>query len=371
MDLIPFAALSELSSIGFGGFGEVSKGKLDVAVKFLYTDSSSSSTLLKEMELMRTCRSPYVVQVLAVCAGKQPNELGLIMEYMAGGSLAKMLKSGPPPWDLVMKVASQVSQGIKFLHSLSPPILHLDLTPGNVLLDKDLNAKLTDFGLSRELCSRSSRILSSNGAGTLAYLPPEAFRPPWKPSAAADIYSLGILLWALVSGKQPYDGAYMPTFQYLIKQGDRPEMEDIDALEAGRQGLDILKNLMVSCWHPEIPERPTAEYCAITTQELYHSHFNPDGLTDLLRQLDVQAVSMEIPRAQPNPTSNNRNLHYSEPVKSQPQPRTRIDTLVGAQFGNHNIMTLNDCDETEPSLMSSAQRHLPLKSQMQQNLPKQ
>ncbi|KAM8880856.1 receptor-interacting serine/threonine-protein kinase 3 isoform 2-T2 [Synchiropus picturatus] len=345
-DVFPASALHVQSFIGNGGFGEVFKGSLlvDVAVKYLYNDSGCD--LLKEMEIMRKCRSPYVVHVLGVCPGDQPSKLNLLMEYMERGSLANLLKviDEPPVWALVVKVASQVSQGIKFLHNLSPPVLHLDLKPANVLLDKHLNAKLTDFGLSRVRHSKSylmrhGEISDCVIGGTIHYMPPEAFRKPWTPSEAADIYSFGILLWELVTGETPYPDVLDTVFSIRIPAGDRPSLDDIDALEDGRPGLDKLKELMQMCWDQEIPERPTASDCAETTQELYEKNYNQDAITSLLEKLDIKDRESKNPEEQPGSNSNNTHRHRSD---SEPAATYKLENVVGLQIGDYNKMHIDN-----------------------------
>ncbi|XP_075884109.1 receptor-interacting serine/threonine-protein kinase 3-like [Nelusetta ayraudi] len=162
--------------------------------------------------MSRGC-SPHVIHVLGLFNGKLPNSgpsthLGLVMELMERGSLASFQKTlgGTPPWALVFRLAHQVALGINFLHSLSPALLHLDLKPGNVLLDSSLKAKLTDFGLARFYSSttRVSDKDSEASGGTYSYMPPEAFNLSYKPTRGSDIYSYGILLWSIITGNKPY-----------------------------------------------------------------------------------------------------------------------------------------------------------------------
>ncbi|XP_010783926.1 receptor-interacting serine/threonine-protein kinase 3-like, partial [Notothenia coriiceps] len=148
--------------------------------------------------MMRQASSPHVIQVRGVFKGLPPNsrstQLGLVMEYMERGSLASLQGSlgGTLPWQLVFRLAHQIALGINFLHSLTPPLLHLDLKPSNVLLDCALNAKLTDFGLARDQkTTRVSKKSSVEEGGTTSYMPPEAFDLSYSPTKASDIYRYG------------------------------------------------------------------------------------------------------------------------------------------------------------------------------------
>lgn len=90
---------------------------------------------------MRLASSPDVLRILGVYSNS--NRQGLVMEFMERGSLYSLLEtlSGPPPWPLVFRLAHQIALGMNYLHCLDPPLLHRDLKPQNVMLDKDLNAK--------------------------------------------------------------------------------------------------------------------------------------------------------------------------------------------------------------------------------------
>ncbi|XP_031171742.2 receptor-interacting serine/threonine-protein kinase 2-like [Sander lucioperca] len=174
----------------------------------------TNKSLLREINMMQEASSPHVIRVRGVFKGQPPKsgwatQLGVVMELMERGSLASLQEAliRPPPWPLVFRLAHQVALGINFLHSLPRPVLHLDLKPQNVLLDDALNAKLTDFGLSRISCSvaQVSKKDDEDSGGTVSYMPPEAFGETYKPKRASDIYSYGILIWSILTGKQPYE----------------------------------------------------------------------------------------------------------------------------------------------------------------------
>ncbi|TDH00842.1 hypothetical protein EPR50_G00192370 [Perca flavescens] len=192
---------------------------------------------------------------------------------------------GPPPWPLVFRLAHQVVLGINYLHSLPRPVLHKDLKPQNVLLDDALNAKLTDFGLSRISYSVSQVSRKDDGLGTTNYMPPEAFVSPYKPKRASDIYSYGILLWSILTGKQPYEDANPAIVELHVPRGQRPPIDDI---KGDADGLTELKELMQRCWDNIPEERPQALECATKTEELYqkHKHAIFDAVYEVLRKLD-------------------------------------------------------------------------------------
>ncbi|XP_069564159.1 receptor-interacting serine/threonine-protein kinase 3 [Brachyistius frenatus] len=310
--LIKDSTVENWNVIGSGGFGQIYKARhrqwcCDVAIKLLHYDDGSSSSLLHEVDMMRQGSNPHVIQVLGVFKGRPPSsassaQLGLVMEFMEKGSLASLQNTlqGPPPWPLAFRLTHQVALGVNFLHSLSPPLLHLDLKPSNVLLDSFLNAKLTDFGLAKfyQSVSRGSK-KKSEECGTSSYMPPEAFDMSYTPSRASDIYSYGILLWSIVTGKPPYPNAKTTLVRLRIPEGDRPSLEKIRC-QAGVAGLTTLMELMKRCWEENPNRRPSSIDCTTVTEELHkmHKHAILDAVHEVLKILDQKEEERIVEQVQ-------------------------------------------------------------------------
>lgn len=190
----------------------------------------------------------------------------------------------------MFRLAHQIALGTNFLHNLCPPLLHLDLKPSNVLLDSYLNAKLTDFGLAKvyRSVSRVSRKDAASEEGTLSYMPPEAFELSYTPTKASDTYSYGILLWSIVTGKQPYPHALSCIVRLRIPQGDRPSVDEIRDKATGIAGLTGLQDLMERCWGMRPSERPSSYDCTLVTEELFklHKHAINGAVLQVLDKLD-------------------------------------------------------------------------------------
>uniref|UniRef100_A0A4W5MXL9 Receptor-interacting serine-threonine kinase 3 n=1 Tax=Hucho hucho TaxID=62062 RepID=A0A4W5MXL9_9TELE len=344
--LIGDDSLQNWCVIGSGGFGQIHKARhvqwgLDVAIKLLHHDDGSSSSLLREADLMRQGGSSYVLRILGVYQGRPPSSglsihLGLVMEFMERGSLAALQErlSGPPPWPLSFRLAHQVALGMNFLHHLDPPLLHLDLKPSNVLLDDSLHAKLTDFGLARvyHSISKTNRKDMGEDGGTLSYMPPEAFDMTYKPTHASDIYSYGILLWSIITGEQPYPNARSSLVRFRIPQGDRPSLAALDRDQV--EGLGELVDLMERCWDAKPTLRPIFLYCLDVTEKMYEKH--KQGINDAVHQVQKKLDS----ESEQSITSAVAALHISQPsgiqkhkvkisdrVKSEPPPTQVCDIL--------------------------------------------
>lgn len=285
--------LENWKMIGGGGFGKIYKARhvvwcCDVAIKHLRHDDGNGSSLLREVRMMHQGSNPHVIRVFGIvnvpsliCAGS----LGLVMEFMERGSLECVQKAlqGPPPWPLLFRLAHQVALGMNFLHSRTPAVLHLDLKPSNVLLDSYLNVKLTDFGLAKTDSSPVRLRDSEQEVGTTSFMPPEAFYASYIPSRATDIYSYGILLWCISTGKLPYGRVTSTMVRFRIPKGDRPLLDEIDSHDV----LAELKELMTRCWMASPEQRPSSHNCTTQTEKLYekHKHDIDNAVHDVLVKL--------------------------------------------------------------------------------------
>ncbi|XP_074891194.1 ankyrin repeat and protein kinase domain-containing protein 1-like [Buteo buteo] len=185
--------------VASGGFGHVyqvkhKRWRTVYAVKcspYLLQDTSvertSMNCLMKEATKMEKIKFQHIVTIYGVCN----SPLGIVMEYMARGSLEKMLPTHKMSWQLKFRVIHEMSLAMNFLHSMTPPLLHLDLNPGNILLDGNMHVKISDFGLSKwmEQSSQMQYIESSALRGTLSYIPREMFLQNSKPPGIKyDVY---------------------------------------------------------------------------------------------------------------------------------------------------------------------------------------
>lgn len=94
--------------------------------------------LLEEAKKMEMAKFRYILPVYGICR----DPVGLVMEFMETGSLEKLLASEPLPWDLRFRIIHETAVGMNFLHCMSPPLLHLDLKPANILLDAHYHVKV-------------------------------------------------------------------------------------------------------------------------------------------------------------------------------------------------------------------------------------
>ncbi|KAJ0869420.1 putative protein kinase RLK-Pelle-DLSV family [Helianthus annuus] len=195
------------NKIGEGGFGSVYKGVLPngtlMAVKQLSSKSKQGNReFLNELGMISALQHPHLVKLYGCCI--EGNQLLLAYEYMENNSLARAL-FGPKEWQLALdwptryRICIDIARGLAFLHEESRlKIVHRDIKATNVLLDKDLNAKISDFGLAK-LDEEDNTHISTRVAGTYGYMAPEYAMRGYL-TDKADVYSYGIVLLEIVSG---------------------------------------------------------------------------------------------------------------------------------------------------------------------------
>ncbi|BAU03005.1 hypothetical protein VIGAN_11260700 [Vigna angularis var. angularis] len=170
---------------------------------------------------------------MVLLLGACPEYGCLVYEYMANGSLDDCLfrrgSSRPPlPWQLRFQIAAEIATGLLFLHQTKPePLVHRDLKPGNILLDRNYVSKISDVGLARlvppSVADSVTQYRMTSTAGTFCYIDPE-YQQTGMLGIKSDIYSLGIMLLQLVTARPPMGLTHHVSRS--IEKGTFPEMLD-------------------------------------------------------------------------------------------------------------------------------------------------
>ncbi|XP_023874837.2 G-type lectin S-receptor-like serine/threonine-protein kinase At4g27290 isoform X1 [Quercus suber] len=229
---LPFLDLSTIASatdnfeinnkLGEGGFGPVYKGILEdgqeIAVKRLSTSSGQGSNEFKnEVRLIAKLQHRNLVKLLACCI--QEEEKMLVYEYMPNKSLDSFIfdqtKSKLLDWSKRFHIICGIARGLQYLHQDSRlRIIHRDLKASNVLLDSEMNPKISDFGMARTFGGDQLEGNTNRVVGTYGYMAPEyAFDGQF--STKSDVFSFGILLLEIISGKKSR-GFYDPNHSHNL-----------------------------------------------------------------------------------------------------------------------------------------------------------
>ncbi|CAA6665674.1 unnamed protein product [Spirodela intermedia] len=207
--------LDPANKIGEGGFGPVYKGVLPdgsmIAVKQLSSKSKQGNReFLNEIGMISALQHPNLVRLFGCCT--EGNQLLLIYEYMENNSLARALYGNH---QTRRKICIGIARGLAYLHEESRlKVVHRDIKTTNVLLDKDLNAKISDFGLAK-LDEEENTHISTRIAGTMGYIAPEYALRGYL-TDKADVYSFGVVTLEIVSGKSNANCRMKEDFMYLL-----------------------------------------------------------------------------------------------------------------------------------------------------------
>ncbi|KAF8026863.1 hypothetical protein BT93_F3375 [Corymbia citriodora subsp. variegata] len=195
--------------LGQGGFGVVYKGKIRdgslVAVKILMDSKSSPEEFINEVVSISRTSHINVITLLGFCY--EGKKRALIVEYMPNGSLDKFIYSGRAlntssslEWKILYQIAIGIARGLEYLHrGCNTRILHFDIKPQNILLDRDFIPKISDFGLAKLCHGRESAVSTPGMRGTVGFIAPEVvFRNLGRVSHKSDVYSYGMLVLDMV-----------------------------------------------------------------------------------------------------------------------------------------------------------------------------
>ncbi|XP_060672887.1 LEAF RUST 10 DISEASE-RESISTANCE LOCUS RECEPTOR-LIKE PROTEIN KINASE-like 2.1 isoform X2 [Ziziphus jujuba] len=202
--------------IGKGGFGCVYKGTLPdgrlVAVKVLKESKHNGEDFINEVASMGRTSHVNIVTLVGFCYER--NKRALIYDFMSNGSLDKFIfnqEDGNTTrclnWKTLYEIALGVARGLEYLHrGCNTRILHFDIKPQNILLDKDFCPKISDFGLAKLWLNKESIVSMMGARGTAGYISPEVFsRNFGGVSHKSDVYSYGMLVLEMVGGRRNID----------------------------------------------------------------------------------------------------------------------------------------------------------------------
>ncbi|OMO92551.1 hypothetical protein COLO4_17487 [Corchorus olitorius] len=260
------------NKIGEGGFGPVYKGVLSdgtvIAVKQLSSKSKQGNReFVNEIGMISALQHQNLVKLYGCCI--EGNQLLLVYEYLENNSLARALFGRDDQritldWSRRKKICMGIAKGLAYLHEESRlKIVHRDIKATNVLLDKDLNAKISDFGLAK-LDEEENTHISTRIAGTIGYMAPEYAMRGYL-TDKADVYSFGVVLLEIVSGKSNTNYRPKEEFVYLLdwayvlqEQGNLLELVDPSlGSHFSKEEASRMLNLALLCTNPSPTLRPS------------------------------------------------------------------------------------------------------------------
>jgi serine/threonine protein kinase len=237
--------------LGSGSFGEVWLAKdkatdLDVAIKiYISMDSAGLSEFRKEFQLSFELNHTNLLHANYLGVSVEDNRPYLVMPFCPKGSVSKFAgkMNEAEMWRFIRDVAA----GLAFLHDQTPPIIHQDIKPDNILILKNGNYVISDFGISKQLKSSMRKSAHLNSAGAVAYMGPERFSKQYHAVKASDIWSFGVTIYELIMEDLPFCG-----------MGGSMQKQGADIPDLPEEFSKEMQILYTSCLAKETWDRPSA-----------------------------------------------------------------------------------------------------------------
>ncbi|KAL8098033.1 probably inactive leucine-rich repeat receptor-like protein kinase At3g28040 [Apium graveolens] len=273
--------LNKATEIGGGVFGTVYRasfgdnGRNVAAIKKLATSNiiQSQEDFDREVRILGRARHPNLVELRGYYW--TPELKLLVTNYEPNGSLQAKLEESPPlSWSNRFKIIMGTAKGLAHLHhSFRPPIIHYNIKPSNILLDENLNPKLSDFGLTRLLKKLEKHVVSNRFKSALGYVAPELACQSLRVNEKCDIYGFGVLILELVTGRRAVE--YGEDNVVILNDHVRILLEQGNVLECVDPGM---------CDYPEDEVSPVLKLALVCTS---HVPSDRPSMSDVVQILQV------------------------------------------------------------------------------------
>ncbi len=291
-----------------------------VAIKLMRDDLSDDAEFIKRFEsearAAASLNHPNIVKVIGF--GQESERRYIVQEYVEGSSLKELIiENGTIPWKSAVPIAIQIGLALENAHRNG--IVHRDIKPHNILITKDLVAKVTDFGIARAATSNTITLTSGVTFGSVHYFSPEQARGTIV-SAKSDLYSLGIVLYEMVTGRVPFDGDTSVAVAIKHLQDIPPQPSQFNP--AIPRGLD---QIIMRC----IQKSPDNRYrdARELVDELDALMIDPNGVYGVIPGIpDADGQTTAIQAIRPDPNYN--KLREIERTISDRRRYRNRDTII-------------------------------------------
>ena len=293
---IQFPGYRMVKLLGKGGMGEVFLAEDEalgrrVAIKTLTPTPEGRARFLREARSLATLDHPRVVRIYSY--GETSESPFFVMEYVEGETLADRLARGPLPFDDVARITRQIVEALAAAHHRG--LVHRDIKPSNVLIDAEGQIRVADFGLARTPEKSASLTTEGHFAGSPHYVAPEQARGH-DVDFRADLYSLGIVMYEMITGKRPFDGG--SGVEILARQLTEP----VPSVTRLRPDTPAFLASMVEALTRKSPDERPGSY-EVVLRSLSDASTLPEALSGATMTRTVGAVPPTAPRKAGRPRS--------------------------------------------------------------------
>lgn len=315
-----------LEMIGGGGMANVYLARdcildRDVAIKILRLDFANEDELIRrfqrEAQSATSLTHPNIVSIYDV--GEEKDIYYIVMEYVDGMTLKQYIQQFHPiPVEKIRDIMKQLTSAISHAHQNH--IIHRDIKPQNILIDHDGNVKITDFGIAMAL-SATSITQTNSVLGSVHYLSPEQARGGMA-TEKSDIYSLGIVLFELLTGRLPFSGESAVSIALKHLQAETPALRR---------------------WNPDIPQSMENIVFKATAKDLFHRYHSVDEMRE-----DIDTALDEARRNEPKfhvaedheatkaiPILTNEEENHDQNLDETKIHRDKVEKRDSIHPGNH------------------------------------
>ncbi|GAC1389948.1 MAG: hypothetical protein NVSMB38_05880 [Ktedonobacteraceae bacterium] len=315
---------------GRGGMADVYRGfdtrfQRDIAVKvFKREDEELLRRFVREARLMASLHNPHLMPVFDTGMDEVDGipHYYIVMPFMEGGTLRSRIRRDPIPLADACRYLREIADALDYIHLQG--IIHRDIKSSNVLLDADGNSYLSDFGIARTTSDATQLTSTGNVLGTVDYVAPELFEPNRRADARSDLYSLGILVFEMVTGQLPFSAENQiavvnmhmnrrPPLPSSISQNISPQVERV-----------ILRGLEKN---PDLRYASATEFAdafcqAVSTQG--RVNMVGDVATPVRQDASAQNIPLVLPRVTPMapPSTRGTTRIVNEPLYVPPASRS-------------------------------------------------
>jgi serine/threonine protein kinase len=326
-----------LELIGGGGMSNVYLAhdiilNRDVAIKVLRYDTENEEENMKRFQRealsATSLMHPNIVSIYDV--GEDQNMHYIVMEYVKGKTLKQYIKEFAPLSPArAVQIMKQLTSAIAHAHENQ--IIHRDIKPQNILMDEEGHVKVTDFGIATSLAA-TSYTKTNSVIGTVHYLSPEQARGGIA-TKKSDIYSLGIVLYELLTGELPFSGESAVSIALKHLQAETPSVRDFDASIPQSLENVILKATAKNADHryQSVEEMEEDLETCLSPARQNEPKFSPpidDEQTKVIPIIKEPLPVNEMAQTKASPVSEKERHHHAQKQKEQPKQNNRKKWLI-------------------------------------------